>query len=122
MSMKKILICEDDLAMMAIIEFTLKRDPTLEVVKAADGKQAIEEINKNEFDVIITDVHMPFHTGLEIIEYIRTVKRLSIPILVLSVEGLEEIELQAFRLGADDYIIKPFNPIELSLRIKRYLQ
>jgi DNA-binding response OmpR family regulator len=120
--MKKILICEDDLAMMAIIEFTLKRDPTLEVVKAADGKQAIEEINKNEFDVIITDVHMPFHTGLEIIEYIRTVKRLSIPILVLSVEGLEEIELQAFRLGADDYIIKPFNPIELSLRIKRYLQ
>ncbi|MEI6349271.1 MAG: response regulator transcription factor [Bacteroidota bacterium] len=116
----KALICEDDEIMMKAISHKLSRDG-IEIIEAIDGKMAIEKINEFEFDIIITDLMMPFLNGMEIINHVRQVKELKTPIVVLSKVGLENTVLDAFRLGADDYITKPFSPSELSIRIKRLL-
>jgi DNA-binding response OmpR family regulator len=64
---------------------------------------------------------MPFFNGMEIINHVRQERELKTPIVVLSKVGLENTVLDAFRLGADDYITKPFSPSELSIRVKRLL-
>lgn len=116
----KALICEDDEIMMKAISHKLIRDG-IDIVEATDGKVAIEKINESEFDIIITDIMMPFANGIEIVYYIRQTKELKTPIVVLSKVGLENTILEAFKLGADDYITKPFSPSELSIRVKRLL-
>lgn len=117
----KVLICEDDLSIMRIIVHALRKNETIELTKAYNGRKALEFINKNDFDMILTNVSLPHLTGLEIIEYVRKVKKSKVPILILSLEGFEETVLQAFRLGADDFIVKPFNPMELLLRMNKYI-
>jgi DNA-binding response OmpR family regulator len=116
----KALICEDDEIMMKAISHKLSRDG-IEITEAIDGKMAIEKINESEFDIIITDMMMPFFNGMEIINHVRQERELKTPIVVLSKVGLENTVLDAFRLGADDYITKPFSPSELSIRVKRLL-
>jgi DNA-binding response OmpR family regulator len=106
---------------MRIIVHALRKNETIELTKAYNGRKALEFINKNDFDMILTNVSLPHLTGLEIIEYVRKVKKSKVPILILSLEGFEETVLQAFRLGADDFIVKPFNPMELLLRMNKYI-
>ena len=115
----KILVAEDDSMMRRIIELRLKKDGH-EVIMAADGREAMEHINQCEnFDLIITDIMMPFSSGLEIIGKVKCNVEKKIPVIVLSAMGQESIVLEAFTLGADDYITKPFSPNELSMRVKR---
>jgi DNA-binding response OmpR family regulator len=64
---------------------------------------------------------MPFHSGLEITSFVREVLKKNTPIIVLSAEGLEDTVLQAFAIGANDFITKPFSPAELAVRVKRIL-
>jgi DNA-binding response OmpR family regulator len=118
--MEKILVCDDDLLMLKAIEFKLKRE-MYEIVTAKDGKEAINLIETERPDIIITDLLMPFVSGLELIEYVRSNLKITTPIVVLSKVGLEETVLKAFDLGADDYVVKPFSPNELSIRIKKLL-
>lgn len=87
-----------------------------------DGREAISLLKSNEFDLILTDIHMPFHSGLEIITHIRVEQSKKTPILILSAEGLEDTVLQAFELGADDFVAKPFSLGELILRVKRLIR
>ena len=117
----KILICEDDIMMQKTIEHKLKKDG-FEVMVAADGKIASELIKNNDFNLIITDLLMPFISGLELIGIIREKLKKTCPLIVLSKVGLEDTVLEAFDLGADDYITKPFSPNELSVRVKRLLR
>jgi DNA-binding response OmpR family regulator len=98
----------------------LKRDG-FEIITAFDGKKGQEQIDNAEFDLMIIDLLMPYINGLELIEYVRRKLGKSIPIIVLSSVGLEETVLRAFELGADDYVVKPFSPNELSIRVKRLL-
>ncbi|MEO8821456.1 MAG: response regulator, partial [Ginsengibacter sp.] len=72
-------------------------------------------------DLIITDIMMPFASGLEIIETVKKKSGNRIKIIVLSAMGQENVVLEAFQLGADDYITKPFSPNELSMRVRRYV-
>ncbi|MBX7125364.1 MAG: response regulator transcription factor [Cyclobacteriaceae bacterium] len=118
----KILICDDDSALVSMIRFKLSRENLGEIIKAADGREARKLIEQERPDLIVTDVHMPFHTGLEIIAYVRQELRLQTPIIILSAEGLEETVLQAFNLGANDFLSKPFSPAELAIRVRRLLQ
>jgi DNA-binding response OmpR family regulator len=118
----KFLVCEDDLSILSLIEFKIKKSGLGSVIKAKDGRQAKQHLLNEEFDFVITDIHVPFLSGLEIISLIRNEMKSDIPIVVLSVEELEDTVLQAFELGADDYVVKPFNPSELILRIYRILK
>ena len=119
--MMKILICEDDLMTLKALEHKLKNEG-YETITALDGKQAIDILNSNPaIDLLLTDLHMPLTSGLELITHVRNVLKSNIPIVMLTRVGLEDTVLHAFELGADDYITKPFSPDELSLRIKRLL-
>lgn len=114
----KILICEDDIMTMKAIEHRLKFDG-YEIETARDGKEAKDKLKNLEVNFLLTDIHMPFVSGLELISYVRNDLKLNIPIVILTRVGIEDTVLYAFELGADDYITKPFSPDELSLRIKR---
>lgn len=116
----KILIAEDDKLILSTIEFRLKKEG-YEVIKALDGREALEKIEKYRPDMVISDIMMPYVSGLELVGIIREKYKDEIPIIVLTSMGQEDVVLEAFELGADDFIPKPFSPNELSLRIKRFL-
>jgi two-component system, OmpR family, response regulator VicR len=116
----KILICDDDLMILKTTETKLKREG-YETTTAHDGKIGQEIIENNDFDLMIIDLLMPYINGLELIELVKKKLNKTTPIIVLSSVGLEETVLRAFDLGADDYIVKPFSPNELSIRIKRLI-
>lgn len=116
----KILVCEDDNMTLKAIEHKLKQD-NYDVIPALDGKDAMDKLKTEAFDLILTDLHMPYISGLELISFIRNELKLNAPIIMLTRVGIEETVLQAFELGADDYITKPFSPAELTLRVKKML-
>lgn len=115
----KILISDDEMIMLKIIELRLKKDGH-EVIVTSNGKEAIEQIKLHDPDMIIADIMMPFTSGLEIVSMVKQnhLQR-NVPIIILSAMGQENVVLEAFNLGADDYITKPFSPNELSMRVKR---
>lgn len=114
----KILTIEDETMMQKAIEFRLKKDG-YEVVIAGNGREGIDKIKEEHFDLILTDIMMPFINGLEIVSFIRNEMKLKTPIIMLTTVGLEKTVLEAFELGADDFITKPFSPNELSIRVKK---
>lgn len=116
----KILVAEDEVIVLRTIDLRLKKDGH-EVFLAEDGKKAIEHLGSFCPDLIITDIMMPYASGLEIIGEVRKSSEKRIPIIILSAMGQEDVVLEAFQLGADDYITKPFSPNELSVRVKRFL-
>lgn len=114
----KILIAEDDILMIKILEFILKKEG-YQVTCCKDGLSAIDKIPVLIPDLIITDIMLPFRSGLEIINFTKETYE-NIPIIVVSALGEEEgTVVEAFNLGADDFVSKPFNPNELLLRVKR---
>jgi DNA-binding response OmpR family regulator len=117
----KILICEDEEIMLTALEFRLRKQG-FEVLLAENGKIALEKIKTEKPDLIVADIMMPFVTGLELIEFVRKDMRNALPIIVISALENEDTVLEAFRLGATDFITKPFKPNELVLRIKRIFQ
>lgn len=115
----RILIAEDDELMLKTLEFRLKRDGH-EIYLARDGKEALDLVEEKKPDLIITDIMMPYSTGLEIVGSVKQKYLDKIKVIILSGMGQESVILEAFRLGADDYITKPFSPNELSVRVKRF--
>ena len=117
---KKILIVEDDELIIKILKFILNKEGyQLSVVM--DGLSAVEQIHSINPDMVITDLMLPYKSGLEVIRFVKENFEKT-PIIVLSSLGEEEHSVsEAFKLGADDFIAKPFNPNELILRVKRLL-
>lgn len=120
MTSKRILVAEDNKLILDTVVFKLQREG-YEVVKAIDGKECLEYLNSGSYDLLITDLFMPFVSGHEIISSVRSEMKIDLPILVLSAAGAEETVLKAFELGADDYMIKPFSLSELSIRVRKIL-
>jgi DNA-binding response OmpR family regulator len=116
----KILVAEDEPILLKTIEVRLKKDGH-QIFLAEDGQQALEKITALSPDLIITDIMMPYASGLEIIAFVKKNTGRKVPIIILSAMGQEDVILEAFQLGADDYITKPFSPNELSVRVKRLL-
>lgn len=116
----RILLVEDDELMLKALEFRLKKDG-YQIFRSVDGRDALSRISEEEFDLIITDVMLPYNNGLEIVNYAKKLAR-KVPVIVLSAVGLENVVLEAFELGADDYITKPFSPTELSIRVRKLLK
>ena len=116
----KILIAEDDPIMMLLIKNQLDSENyALDV--HTDGRSALENLESFKPDLIITDILMPFTSGLELISVVRS-SGSKTPILVLSAMDQEATVLEALSLGANDFISKPFRPAEISMRVKRLLK
>lgn len=116
----KILIADDELMVLRTIEFRLQREGYKTIV-AFDGKEAIEKIFSESPDLIITDLMMPYNNGLEIVNVVRNQLKQKTPVIILSAVGLEKTVLEAFKLGADDFVTKPFSPNELTIRVEKLL-
>lgn len=117
----KILIAEDEALMLAALQKNLE-DDGYEVIGTTNGQDAIEKFHTLHPDLIITDILMPYTTGLELIAVVKSDPAKKIPVIVLSAMGQENTVMDAFNLGADDFITKPFNPSELTIRVKRLLK
>lgn len=114
----KVLIVEDDTMTRKALEHRMKIDG-YDVTTASDGIQALNLLKESHFDVLLTDLHMPNFSGLDLIKQLRNELKSNIPVVMVTRVGLEETVLSAFELGADDYVTKPFSPDELSLRVKK---
>ena len=119
--MKKILVCDDDPVTLNIVYMKLKNENLGEILKAEDGQQGIDLIAKNHFDLIITDLQMPLQTGLDLALFVREDQKKNTPIIVLSSEGLENVVLEAFEIGVNDFVTKPFSIKELIDKVKKLL-
>lgn len=112
--MYNILVVDDDREIVKAIEIYLKREG-YNVEKAYDGIEAINKLKENEIHLIILDIMMPNQDGLETLEKIRETK--AIPVILLSAKSEDYDKISGLDLGADDYITKPFNPLELVARV-----
>ena len=120
MTPKKILIIEDDKLIIKILDFVLKKEG-YETFISNDGNDGIEKIGSIQPDLVITDVMMPYKSGLEITAYSKK-NFPETPVIIVSALGKEDqTVIEGFKLGVDDFIAKPFNPIELVLRVKRFI-
>ena len=118
--MKKVLLIEDDELILKMVQFKLKKEG-YHVYIAKDGDSGIKAVHELKPDLVITDVMIPFKSGLEITYLVKKDYPLT-PVIVLSSLGEEENSVQkAFKLGASDFVAKPFNPNELLMRIRRFI-
>lgn len=117
---KKIVLAEDNSVLSLLLKFRLEKEG-YKLLIATNGKQAIELIEEHIPELILTDIMMPYVSGLEVISHVRNKLNKQTPIVVFSSAGQEEIVLKAFDLGATDFMSKPFSPHELVIRVKRLL-
>ena len=113
--MYNILVVDDDKEIVNAIEIYLKREG-YNIIKAYNGNEALEKILENEIHLIILDIMMPEKDGIETLEEIRKTK--TIPVILLSAKSEDYDKISGLDTGADDYITKPFNPLELIARVK----
>lgn len=119
MSVDKILIAEDDKDISEILTLYLENNG-FEVIKTTNGKEALEEIQNNEINLVIADIMMPIMNGYDLIKEIR--KDNKIPIIILSAKDMEEDKVFGLDIGADVYITKPFKPLEVIAAVKAVLR
>ena len=114
-----ILIVDDNQEIREIIEILLTGEG-FQAVQAKDGMTALELLKEREFDLIILDIMMPGMNGLEMCKKIRETN--NIPIIMLSAKSTDLDKILGLGTGADDYVVKPFNPLELTARVKSQLR
>lgn len=119
MSKNNILVVDDEIEIVDAIEIYLKNEET-NIIKAYDGKEALKKLKENEIHLIIMDIMMPKLDGLKATMKIREEK--NIPIIILSAKSQGHDKVLGLTMGADDYITKPFDPLELIARAKSQLR
>jgi len=117
----KVLICDDDKMTMRILEFQFKREG-FEIIKAVDGREARNILNENDdIDLLIADFYMPYVNGMELITHVRETLQRNTPIIIISVAKVEDKIQQAFELGANAFVAKPFEAEELMNEINKVM-
>lgn len=114
-----ILVCDDDRAIVDAIEIYLSQEGYM-VLKAYDGMEAIQVLQEKEVHLLLIDIMMPKLDGIRATMKIREMS--SIPIIFLSAKSEDVDKILGLNIGADDYITKPFNPLELTARVKSHLR
>ena len=121
--MYNIIVCDDDKEIVKAIDIYLTREG-YNVLKAYDGLECINVFKENEVHLVILDIMMPKQDGIETLKILRELS--SIPVIMLSAKSEDEDKIIGLNLGADDYVTKPFNPLELIARvnsgIRRYIK
>ena len=117
--MARVLVVDDEKLIVKGIRFSLEQDG-MEVDCAYDGNEAIEKAKEREYDVVLLDVMLPGHDGLEVCQAIREFSEM--PIIMLTAKGGDMDKILGLEYGADDYITKPFNILEVKARIKAIMR
>lgn len=117
--MARILVVDDEKLIVKGIRFSLEQDG-MEVTCAYDGEEALENAKNTEFDIILLDIMLPKLTGLEVCQQIREFS--NVPIVMLTAKDDDMDKIMGLEYGADDYITKPFNILEVKARIKAIMR
>ncbi len=117
---RTVLLAEDDHLLASLIGFRLEK-AGYQVLMAANGRDVKQYLSESMPDIIVSDIMMPYFSGIELIDYVRTKLLSTVPVIIISSAGNEENVLTAFELGANDFIAKPFSPSELLVRVGREL-
>ena len=113
--MQHILIVEDSATMRSLVASALEElDGPIRITEAASGFEALRALPRDRYDLIVTDINMPDINGLELVSFVkRNGAYAEIPLLIISTEGSERDQLRGLELGADAYLVKPFEPDDL---------
>ena len=117
--MYNILICDDERDIVSALKIYLSNDE-YELYEAYDGREALDIIDNTEIHLVVLDIMMPEMDGIQVLMKMRETK--NIPVIFLSAKGEDTDKILGLNLGADDYITKPFNPVELLARVKSQLR
>ena len=117
--MAEILVCDDDKAIVEAIDIYLTQEGH-HILKAYDGEEAIQILNNNPVDLLVIDIMMPKLDGIRATLKIR--EKNVLPIIILSAKSEDADKILGLNVGADDYVTKPFNPLELVARVKSQLR
>ncbi len=122
MSNRHILIAEDSAVTRAFLVSVLEEMESFDIIEASSGFEALKQLPRQNFNLIITDINMPDINGLELINFIRSNSQYaSIPLIVVTTEGSERDREKGLALGADEYLVKPINPARLQELTRKYL-
>ena len=119
MTGKKVLIVDDEKLIVKGLRFSLEQDG-MKVDCAYDGEEALEKARANQYDIILLDIMLPKLTGFEVCQQIREFS--DVPVIMLTAKGDDMDKILGLEYGADDYITKPFNILEVKARIKAILR
>ena len=113
------MVVDDEKLIVKGIRFSLEQDG-MEVDCAYDGEEAVEKIKANEYDLVLLDIMLPKLNGLEVCQQVRDFS--DVPIVMLTAKGEDMDKIMGLEYGADDYITKPFNILEVKARIKAIMR
>lgn len=116
----RIILAEDNDILRKSLSFFLE-SKGFSVDQFSDGKDALDAIEKNNYNLILTDINMPGISGMEITQYVRQTIKSDIPVIILTSSGVEQTELDSFDIGANEFIAKPVSPAVLLVRINKLL-
>lgn len=116
---KKVLVVDDEKLIVKGLRFSLEQDD-MEVECAYDGEEALEMAKNKKYDIILLDIMLPKLTGLEVCQQIREFS--DVPVIMLTAKGEDMDKILGLEYGADDYITKPFNILEVKARIKAIIR
>ena len=116
---RKVLVVDDEKLIVKGIRFSLEQDG-MEVDCAYDGEEALQKAKDNEYDIILLDVMLPKLTGFEVCQQIREFS--NVPVVMLTAKGEDMDKILGLEYGADDYITKPFNILEVKARLKAIMR
>ena len=117
--MEKLLVVDDEPILLKGLKFSLEQEE-YEIETAIDGEDALRKFNQTEFDLIVLDIMLPKLDGISVCKQIRETS--IVPIIMLTAKGDDDSKIKGLEAGADDYLTKPFNILELKARIKAVLR
>lgn len=118
----KVLICEDNEVEMKVLQVALEGED-VQIFLASDGRKAMKHLEEQEgFDLIITDIHMPYYNGDDILNLVRQHQGKETPIVMISSDRQEEVIKLALKLGVNEFIEKPIDPAKVKKAIKKFLK
>ena len=120
--MQKIMVVEDSPAMRGLIASVLSQITDVSIVEAENGYEALRRLPRERVDIIVLDINMPDINGLELLAFVRqNPVYCTTPVVVVTTEGADQDRQRALRLGANDYVTKPFEPADLLRIVGKYL-
>lgn len=118
---KKLLLAEDDPLLASLLKYRLERDG-YEVMLEYDGRSVKENLEESIPDLVVSDIMMPYFSGIELVDHLRNHLKSDVPIILISAASNDENIVSAFEMGANDFISKPVSPSELLVRVSRELK
>ena len=118
---RTLLLAEDDEMLASLLKYRLERDG-YHVVLEHDGKAVKEKLKDQLPDALISDIMMPYFSGIELVDHVRNSLKSDVPIILISAASNDENIVSAFEMGANDFISKPVSPSELLARVSREIK